>query len=708
MNDELSSAPRQVHASALFIWLLLCLLQGSAHAQAKPVVWYRIDANLKLDDRGRPSLIDGLEELTWLNDSPDAIKELQFHLYLNAFKNEKSTFFRESGGELRGDRFQSGEWGWIDITRLQIAGGDDLTSRIEFIHPDDDNVNDQTVVRVPLLKPVLPNEKITLNIAFKARLPKVFARTGYAGSFAMVAQWFPKIGVWETKGERHREVAGWNCHQFHANSEFYADFGVFNVTFTVPAVYKDKVGSTGTLQSQKINSDGTVTCNYTQQDVHDFAWSVDSSFIKVVRPFREDGTATDVILLIQDEHATQIDRHFDAAFNALRYFGKWYGAYPYQTLTIIDPPYNGLGAGGMEYPTLITAGTRWRPGRDHNPEAVIVHEVGHQWWYGMVASNEFEESWLDEGFTTYSTGKVLAAAYGRDVLPFYLAGVNWFYFPFELPHPFEDRILTLHGGFTDPILRPAWKFADTQNYAISVYSRTGLALRTLENYVGYERMSQIMRTYFERWRYRHPASQDFFDVADEISGANLDWFFDQFVNGTATIDYELSDVESELQSAGAGIYDRDGRKTEVESDDGDETGVGAQRQNSYQHTITVRRLGEGWFPVELHIDMTDGSSFAIKPAGVHDGIIDYEVQHSSGISATTDSWQTTERWKTFRFTSKSEVRSAAVDPRNKVWLDANLTNNGWSEASGLKGALRWSGGAVFWVQVLGQFLSLLS
>ena len=92
------------------------------------------------------------------------------------------------------------------------------------------------------------------------------------------------------------------------------------------------------------------------------------------------------------------------------------------------------------------------PGRDHNPEAVIVHEVGHQWWYGMVASNEFEESWLDEGFNTYSTGKVLAAAYGRDVLPFYLAGVNWFYFPFELPHPFEDRILTLHGGLhgSDP------------------------------------------------------------------------------------------------------------------------------------------------------------------------------------------------------------------------------------------------------------------
>jgi Peptidase family M1 domain len=708
VNGELSSGTKQVRGSVVALSLLVCLLQGSAYAQSKPVVWYKIDANLKLDDRGRPSLIDGREELTWLNDSPDRITELQFHLYLNAFKNEKSTFFRESGGELRGDRFKSGEWGWIDIILLQIAGGEDLTSRIEFIHPDDDNADDQTVVRVPLSKPILPNEKITLNIAFKARLPRVFARTGYAGSFAMVAQWFPKLGVWESKGARHRDVAGWNCHQFHATSEFYADFAVFDVTFTVPAVYKDKVGSTGILRSAKMNGDGTITFNYFQQDVHDFAWSVDSSFIKVVRTFHEVGSSTDVTLLIQEEHADQIDRHFNAAFNALRYFGSWYGAYPYQTLTIIDPPYNGQGAGGMEYPTLVTAGTRWRLGRDHNPEAVIVHEVGHQWWYGMVASNEFEEPWLDEGFNTYSTGKVLAAAYGRDVLPFYLAGVNWFYFPFELPHPFEDRILTLHGSFTDPILRPSWRFADSQNYAVSVYSRTGLALRTLENYVGDERMSQIMRTYFERWRYRHPASQDFFDVAIEISGVNLNWFFDQFVKGTATIDYELSDVESDLQSTRSGIYDRDGRKTEVESEDGDKTVEGAVSQNSYQHTITVRRLGEGWFPVDLHVFMTDGSSFAIKPTGVHDGNIDYQIQHSSGIPATTDSWQTAERWKKFRLTSKSQVRTAVVDPQNKVWLDANLTNNGWSEASGIKGALRWSGSSLFWVQVLAQVLSLLS
>ena len=191
----------------------------------RPVVKYRIEAQLKLDDAKRPVEVDGRELLTWRNDSTTEVAELQFHLYLNAFRNEKSTFFRESRGSLRGERFASGEWGWIDISEMRTAAGEDLTPRIEYIHPDDDNVDDRTVIRVPLTTPVKPGEKISLDIRFNARLQRVFAHTGYWGGFAMVGQWFPKIGVFEPAGRRGRAVAGWNCHQFHANSEFYADFG---------------------------------------------------------------------------------------------------------------------------------------------------------------------------------------------------------------------------------------------------------------------------------------------------------------------------------------------------------------------------------------------------------------------------------------------------------------------------------------------------
>ena len=126
-----------------------------------------------------------------------------------------------------------------------------------------------------------------------------------------------------------------------------------------------------------------------------------------------------MILLIQPEHRSQTDRHFRAITNALKWFGLWYGAYPYETITIVDPPYGAGGAGGMEYPTLITGGTVLRVAEhEATPEEVVVHEFGHQYWYGMVGSNEFEESWLDEGLNTYSTGKLIDQVYAPLYLPF--------------------------------------------------------------------------------------------------------------------------------------------------------------------------------------------------------------------------------------------------------------------------------------------------
>ncbi|MCI0664117.1 MAG: hypothetical protein L0220_23925, partial [Acidobacteria bacterium] len=363
------------------VLFFICLLgfnkfirNASADNPPRPVASYKIDVKLKLDAKQHPTDLEGRQQLTWLNNSPDTITDLQFHLYLNAFKNEESTFMKESGGQLRGDRNQSGEWGWIDVNEMKIAGAEDLTSKIEFIHPDDDNADDQTVIRVPLATPIKPGEKITLEIKFSARLPRVFARTGYWGQFALVAQWFPKIGVWESAGERRRSSAGWNCHQFHAMSEFYADFGNYEVSINVPAIYKGKIGATGKMESESVNGqDGTVNYKFRQDNVHDFAWTIDPNYIVVTRPFKADDQIkpaeidqwarrlglpqsqikledVSVTLLIQPEHRSQIDRHFFAAFNAIKYFGLWYGRYPYATLTIVDPPYNAEGAGGMEYP----------------------------------------------------------------------------------------------------------------------------------------------------------------------------------------------------------------------------------------------------------------------------------------------------------------------------------------------------------------------
>ena len=677
---------------------------STAASKNTKIASYKMDARLKLDDRGCPSIVEGIGRLVWYNDSKDSIPDLQFHLYLNAFKNSKSTFVRESGGQLRGDEMSPGEWGSIELKEMKL-GTEDLLRTAQFIQPDDDNRDDQTVLRVVPTRPVKPGETITIDMVFISRLPRVFARSGYWGTFVMVGQWFPKIGVWESAGERERVEAGWNCHQYHADSEFYADFGTYDVDITVPASYRGKVDATGDLRSERANSDGTVTYSFYQEDVHDFGWTADSRFIKVIRRFEPEKEITaaeatewsrrldldpsemrlrevEVILVIQPEHADQVDRHFRAAFNALKYFGLYYGAYPYKTLAIVDPPFNASGAGGMEYPTLITAGTRWRAGRDQNPEEVVIHEIAHQYWYGMVASNEFEESWMDEGMTHYVTAKVLGTAYGNNVKPFTLWGVDLFYWPFSLPHPFEDRLITLRGSFKDPIITPSWKYYDSSSYGVNSYPRASLALQTLERYLGESNMNRVMRTYFEKWSYRHPTSSNFFDVASQVSDRDLSWFFRQYFRGTATLDYEITDISSIVRES---------------------TGT----SKSYDTDVVVRRKGEAWFPVELRLTLEDGSRVEAVPAQVdEDDGVSYEIR-INGVSSNVI-WQPDERWKKFRVVTSSPIRSAQVDPERKVLLDANLVNNSYAVTGGLAAGMRWGGSSHFWTQSLFQLLSFLS
>jgi len=194
-------------------------------------VSYQISVRL---DPG-PHTLEGEQSLTWRNTTTRPADELRFHLYLNAFKNDRTTFMKESGGIHRGNRMREDGWGWIDLLSLRRHDGADLLPAAEFIRPDDANAGDETVLRVPLAEPVAPGATIDLDMAFSARLPRVFARTGYKGNYHFVAQWFPKIGV--------LEEAGWNCHQFHYNSEFFADFGTYDVSITVPSEFV--VGATG-------------------------------------------------------------------------------------------------------------------------------------------------------------------------------------------------------------------------------------------------------------------------------------------------------------------------------------------------------------------------------------------------------------------------------------------------------------------------------
>ena len=630
------------------LFLFLAAAGALAAAEGRDIVRYRIEAKLVPQERA----VQGHEELTWRNASPDEIRELRFHLYMNAFRDRNSTWVREGGREV--DRLERNGWGSIAVKRLAIAGGADLTQAIRFIHPDDDNALDRTVISVALPAPVAPGGSIALDIDFSTRLPHVVERAGYHGDFYLVAQWFPKIGVWQ--------AGHWNCHQYHAWSEFFADFGRYDVSIDVPSEYV--VGATGVNVSRAAGGART-TYRFVQADVHDFAWTASPRFLRAERLFdpAREVTARDIssaaallgipesdlrlkpvrmILLIQPENASQIDRHFKALSTAIKYFGLWYGAYPYETVTLVDPPYGGMEAGGMEYPTFIAGGTSWLlSAHEQRPEVVIVHEFGHQYWYGMVGSNEFEESWLDEGFTTYSSEKILGLVYGPEPVPFRPLGIplaSALRFPL-VGYDSLDRMGYLEDPKLDDVVRNAWQYYNRSSYGVNSYERANIVLRTLENLLGKPLMARVLRTYFERWRYRHPTTLDFAAIVSEVTGRDMRWFFDRCVFSSNVLDYAVSEI----------------------------------RSGKNESTVRLRRLGEVILPVELRVRFADGA------------VIDRQ-------------WDGQYRWTEFKFTRPAPIESAEIDPDHKILLDANFANNSRTRSLQAAPLAKWTENLLHWAE----------
>jgi len=451
---------------------IFVLAAGSLSAAlSRPVASYDIKARLLPDQKK----VVGSEVLTWLNTSESPVSELRFHLYLNAFKNNRTTFMKESGGASRGFKADLDNRGFITVEKIRIRDGADLTPSLAYLQPDDGNADDQTVMKVDLPAPVAPGEPLVLAVDFTAKLPKVFARSGFSGDFYMVGQWFAKLGVFQD--------GAWNCHQYHANSEFFSDFGTYRVEITAPE--KFVIGATGKRTSETKNSDGTMTRVYEQEDVHDFAWTACPDFVEFRETYvlDEPSVKTEMILLVHRAHIRQKERYAQALRNGLEFYSRSFGPYPYETITLVDPAPGAMGAGGMEYPTLFTAGTTaWMPQGIRIPEMVTIHEFGHNYWYGMVASNEFEEAWLDEGINTYSEIKAMSRFYGEDRSMIDFAGIR-------IGSIAYNRMSVLGSGRFDPVLKESWRYISGGSYALNVYAKAGLMLLTLEKWLGEDVMS---------------------------------------------------------------------------------------------------------------------------------------------------------------------------------------------------------------------------
>ncbi len=631
------------------------------------------DMSVKLNPDKR--LIDGDMILHWRNPSTDLVSELQFHLYLNAFKNTKSTFMHESGGSHRGfslDESKMEEWGYIDVLSMKVVGGEVLTSKIVFIHPDDNNPDDQTVISVMLEKPVKPNEEIQLEIKFVSKLPKIFARTGYSDDFFLVGQWFPKIGVYEPKGQRYAIKGQWNCHQFHANSEFYSNFSVYNVNITLPN--KFEVGSGGLLQSVKDNGDGTKTLNYRAEDIVDFAWTASPRFQIAESQYKH----VKIKVLLQPEHFSQADRHINSAIIALKYFEEHLGEYPYPYLTIVDPPFRGMGAGGMEYTTFITADCLWgMPYGLRFTEMVTIHEFGHAYFMGILASNEFEKPWLDEGFNSYFETRIMDYAYGDKSSLVDFLGLKM-----------GDGENTRNGyvAMRNPKIaenfRYSWDYKHG-GYGNLSYMKASTWMNTLDNLVGRETMDEIVKTYYNRWKFKHPCATDFIAIVNEVVaknhgnkfGENMNWYFDQVLYGTNTCDYMVASIENNEVISDKGIVDVNGQKVMLKDS--------VSKTKIYKSKVVLNRLGEICLPIDVLIKFDNGDE-------VH------------------EIWDGKARSFDFSYQKPAKIVWAKVDPENKILMDVNLMNNSLTLEPKKSTAWKFALKFLFMLQNLMQSFSIFS
>jgi len=480
------------------------------------VVEYHIDVRLQEESK----TLQAEQTITWRNPGKNPVSELYFHLYPNAFKSKDSTFMKESGGQLRSDKATTGSAGYMRVDALTTAEGSSLLPRLHYVQPDDGNENDFTLAKLRLPDAVPSGATVTLRLKFEVKLPEVFARMGYAGDFVMAGQWFPKIAVYETAGTRGRTTEGWNIHQYHGNSEFYSDFGVYSVKINVPEGYK--VAATGFQTGSPTSADGRQTFQFYADDVHDFAWSASPDFVYVEEPFSTNNVpGVRIKLYIDPLHADLKDRYIHAAKSSLAKYAQWYGTYPYSTLSVVVPPKGANGAGGMEYPTLVTAFSAENDSPGFELERTVVHEIGHQYWYGMVASNEFEEAWLDEGFTSYSEDKVMESVYG--VMP---------------NHAMEASFMTDPA----PLKQLAWSYDNHNHYAENVYIRAKLVLTGIEKQVGAQTMNKILRTYFQQYKFKHPSTADFQRVVEQVTKTKWNDYFSQFVYGKEMADYAVDSI----------------------------------------------------------------------------------------------------------------------------------------------------------------------
>lgn len=520
----------------LILFLLPHLLLATSHSQQnywQQEVNYTIDVSLN----DKEHVLDGFEKIEYINNSPDTLHFIWFHLWPNAYKNDKTAYTDQTleNGNSKFYFSNKEQKGYINRLDFKV---NNITATVE------DHPQHIDIVKVVLPNPLPPGQKAIITTSFHVKLPYNFSRGGHDGQSYQATQWYPKPAVYDKYG--------WHPMPYLDQGEFYSEFGSFDVRITLPKNYV--VAATGELQDAEEkewlktratftwvpvkgkdlpagqagkNTGGQIkstlqlfpesskeskTLQYKQNNVHDFAWFADKRFIvNYDSCLLASGNLIDVFTYYTPQQKKRWDNSVKYAKDAVRHYSSLIGEYPYNIVQVVQGP-ESFG-GGMEYPTITVISPE---GNAMSLDNVIAHEIGHNWFYGILASNEREHPWMDEGINSYYDARYKLSKYGKQ--------------------PQLERILFETKAVTktdQSIELPSEKFSET-NYNLVAYYKTAEWMRYLESQLGTEVFNKAMQEYFRRWQFKHPQPEDFKRAMEESSGKNLDSVF-SYLHKTGTL-----------------------------------------------------------------------------------------------------------------------------------------------------------------------------
>lgn len=538
------------------LWLIgICSVQSVwCQSYFQQEVNYTI--HVTLDDVDH--MLRGDVSFEYINHSSKAMDSIYVHLWPNAYKNAKTALAKQS--------FQNGDYFLLWAKQYDRGGIDSISFKVNdqsVVHSNWSGYEDIVVLKLPQSVP--PGGSCKIFTPFKVKIPSgTISRLGHIGKSYQITQWFPKPAVYDNDG--------WHPMPYLTQGEFYSEFGKFDVFITVPQTYV--LGASGNVQSaaerdelnalskksreeQEVmveerisNTDAAMkTVHYKMDKAHDFAWFADRKFIvekgECILP--GSGKRVETCVMYTPENAAEWSNGtgLKAIHDALYYYSLWVGEYPYDVCTAVDGTISA--GGGMEYPTITVIGN---VGSKEALRMVIIHEVGHNWFYGILGSNERDHAWMDEGLNSfYETRTMLATdpdgasaviSLGGNGIN-NLLGLNDFSYSYlaeELPY-----LLNARRAKDQPIDFGSDDYT-SMNYGAIVYKKTALAFKYLMGYLGEDLFDRCMHEYYNQWKFRHPYPKDLKEVFEQTSGKNLSWFFDEVIKTTGRVDYAASSVRS--------------------------------------------------------------------------------------------------------------------------------------------------------------------